>query len=309
MPRESLLLLATAAVLVLALLGARLLVRGTEERLALRKRSALEIAEHGDRNPLNRLDALLRRTVFGQLVASRLTAAGLRWRAIDFLAGNVVAAAGAYLIVRQLLSGILAGPIAILAVLACWVYVERKRRRRLEVFVGQLPDLARLMANSASAGLGVVRSLDLAAQELEDPAGAEIERVAQELRLGQSLEGALKGLHRRVPSREVGVLVSSLLIQQRSGGDAVRALREMAQTLEARKELNREVGTILAEAVFTGWAVAGMGVLIMVGMNQLYPGVFDEMLRSPVGAAVVGVGSGLFALGLVLIQRVSKVEV
>ncbi|CAN5795680.1 hypothetical protein BH23ACT8_BH23ACT8_04620 [soil metagenome] len=309
MPRESLLLLATAAVLVLALLGARLLVRGTEERLALRKRSALEIAEHGDRNPLNRLDALLRRTVFGQLVASRLTAAGLRWRAIDFLAGNVAAAAGAYLIVRQLLSGILAGPIAILAVLACWVYVERKRRRRLEVFVGQLPDLARLMANSASAGLGVVRSLDLAAQELEDPAGAEIERVAQELRLGQSLEGALKGLHRRVPSREVGVLVSSLLIQQRSGGDAVRALREMAQTLEARKELNREVGTILAEAVFTGWAVAGMGVLIMVGMNQLYPGVFDEMLRSPVGAAVVGVGSGLFALGLVLIQRVSKVEV
>ncbi|MBA2317043.1 MAG: type II secretion system F family protein [Euzebyales bacterium] len=309
MPRESLLLLATAAVLVLALLGARLLVRGTEERLALRKRSALEIAEHGDRNPLNRLDALLRRTVFGQLVASRLTAAGLRWRAIDFLAGNAAAAAGAYLIVRQLLSGILAGPIAILAVLACWVYVERKRRRRLEVFVGQLPDLARLMANSASAGLGVVRSLDLAAQELEDPAGAEIERVAQELRLGQSLEGALKGLHRRVPSREVGVLVSSLLIQQRSGGDAVRALREMAQTLEARKELNREVGTILAEAVFTGWAVAGMGVLIMVGMNQLYPGVFDEMLRSPVGAAVVGVGSGLFALGLVLIQRVSKVEV
>lgn len=309
MPRESLLLLATAAVLVLALLGARLLVRGTEERLALRKRSALEIAEQGDRNPLNRLDALLRRTVFGQLVASRLTAAGLRWRAIDFLAGNVAAAAGAYLIVRQLLSGILAGPIAILAVLACWVYVERKRRRRLEVFVGQLPDLARLMANSASAGLGVVRSLDLAAQELEDPAGAEIERVAQELRLGQSLGGALKGLHRRVPSREVGVLVSSLLIQQRSGGDAVRALREMAQTLEARKELNREVGTILAEAVFTGWAVAGMGVLIMVGMNQLYPGVFDEMLRSPVGAAVVGVGSGLFALGLVLIQRVSKVEV
>jgi tight adherence protein B len=309
MPRESLLLLATAAVLVLALLGARLLVRGTEERLALRKRSALEIAEQGDRNPLNRLDALLRRTVFGQLVASRLTAAGLRWRAIDFLAGNAAAAAGAYLIVRQLLSGILAGPIAILAVLACWVYVERKRRRRLEVFVGQLPDLARLMANSASAGLGVVRSLDLAAQELEDPAGAEIERVAQELRLGQSLEGALKGLHRRVPSREVGVLVSSLLIQQRSGGDAVRALREMAQTLEARKELNREVGTILAEAVFTGWAVAGMGVLIMVGMNQLYPGVFDEMLRSPVGAAVVGVGSGLFALGLVLIQRVSKVEV
>lgn len=309
MSREPLLLLATAGVLLLGLLGWRAFVTGTEERMALRKRSAIDIAEQRDRNPWNRIDAWARRTGPGRAVADRLTVAGLPWRVIDFLGACVALFLLTYFLVDRLLSQILAIPVAVVAAAGCWVYVERRRRRRLEVFVGQLPDLARLLANSASAGLSIVRSLDLAAQELGDPAGTEIERVARELRLGQSLERALHNLRRRVPSREVGVLVSTLVIQQRVGGDTVRSLREMSQTLDARRELNREVSTILAQSVFTGYAIAVLGVLMMVGVNQMYPGVFDQMLRSPVGLVVIGIASGLFTLGFALIRRVSKVEV
>ena len=45
--------------------------------------------------------------------------------------------------------------------------------------------------------------------------------------------------------------MTTLVIQQRAGGDTVRALNELGHTLEARKDLLREIRTLLSGSVFT----------------------------------------------------------
>lgn len=308
MSRELLLLVALAGVLALAVAGVRHVVRGTEQRATLRRRSILELERGWDRHVLNRADRAVRRSRVGRAVGRRLFMADVDLRVLDFLALNVVLLVLGYVVVDRYLSELLALPLALAAVGACWLQLEIRRRRRLEIFIGQLPDVARLMANSASAGLAIIASLEMVAGELDDPAGAEIGRVAQELRLGQSIEQALENLRERAPSREVGVLVSTLIIQQRSGGNTVSSLRDMSETLEARKELNREVKTLMAQSVFTGYAVLGMGIFILVMMNRIYPGVLDRMLQSVIGLIALGVGVALYAVGLALIRVISKVE-
>lgn len=306
--RELLTLVALAGVLLVGVAGVRHLVRGTEERGALRRRSMRERDEGRSRNILNRVDRLVRRTRLGRSIGRRLLMADVDLRILDFVAINIVIFAVGYVVVDRYLSEILAVPIASIGVAACWLQLEVRRRRRLEVFIGQLPDVARLMANSASAGLAIVASLEMVGHELDDPAGTEIGRVAQELRLGQSIERALANLRERAPSREVGVLVSTLIIQQRAGGNTVASLRDMSATLEARKELNREVKTLMAQSVFTGYAVLGMGIFILIMMNRIYPGVLDDMLRSMIGLIALLAGVALYAIGLVLIRTISKVE-
>ena len=103
-------------------------------------------------------------------------------------------------------------------------YVERQRAQRRDAFIAQLPDLARVLSNGASAGLSLPAAVQLAARELPEPAAAEMRVVVQELRVGQPIEDALEALRDRLPSREVGVLMTTLVIQQRAGGDTVRAL-------------------------------------------------------------------------------------
>ena len=83
----------------------------------------------------------------------------------------------------------------------------------------------------------------MAAKELDDPAASEMASVVQEMRLGQPLDRALERLQERLPSREVAVLMTTIVIQQRAGGDTVRALQELGGTLEARKDLIREIRT------------------------------------------------------------------
>lgn len=300
--------LLTLGTLAVGLAGVTTLVRDQRERALLERRSALDMAEHRSARPGNRLEAALVRTETGRLVADRLAGSGLGWRAVDFLALNVAAAAAAFVVADRLLPTLFAVVAAAAALRGCWAYLDRARRRRREAFVAQLPEVARVISNATSAGLSLPAALDMAAAEVNDPARTELARLAQELALGQSIDGALNNLKRRMPSRDVAVLVATLVIQQRGGGDLVTALRDISETLESRKDLAREVRTIMAGSVYTSYLVAVLGVGVLLLVNAVSPGALDAMVTSTIGRVALVVGFGLFAIAQLLIRRIAKVE-
>jgi tight adherence protein B len=188
-------------------------------------------------------------------------------------------------------------------------WVERQRAKRRVAFMDQLPDLARMLSNGTQAGLSIAGAVQMAARELDEPAASEMAAVVQEMRLGQPLDRALERLQRRLPSREVAVLMTTIIIQQRAGGDTVRALQELGGTLEARKDLIREIRTVLSGSVFTSYIVAGIGIATIVLMNIFTPGVMREMTSSPAGLLALGVAGTLWAVAFVLIRATTKVDV
>ena len=78
------------------------------------------------------------------------------------------------------------GYVFVVAGLRWWV--ERQRAKRRDAFMDQLPDLARMLSNGTQAGLSIAGAVQMAARELDDPAGAEMAAVVQEMRLGQPLD-------------------------------------------------------------------------------------------------------------------------
>lgn len=185
----------------------------------------------------SRLARRLRNARWVTGMQNRLMAAGFQWPADRVLIAVIV-------IILVILTGgqVLMGKIAsaVLAVTFPLVFLrwlEHRRMKRTQRFVAQLPDLARLLANGSSAGLSMRRCLGMAATELMSPACEEIGGVVTQLDIGWPVEQALQKLSERLPSREVGVLVRTIVIQQRAGGELVRALNDIAASLEDRKEL------------------------------------------------------------------------
>lgn len=298
-------------VLTVALAGGGVVAlnRGLAERDTVRERTVADRLERRSHRPTNRLDAWLRRTQPGRDVEARLKGAGLSWRVVDFLALNVAAAGAGYLLLGAVLPLWLTLPGAAAAVWGCWRFLEWKRGRRRDELIAQLPELARTVSNGASAGLSMVNAIELAADELGDPAGTELATVARELRVGQSLAGAMENLQRRVPSREVAVLVSTIVIQQRAGGDIVDALRSMGETLDDRRELHREIRTIMSGAVASGYVVITIGVGAVVMFNVLQPGTLEQLAETGIGRIVVVISAGLFTAGILAMRHLAKVEV
>ena len=296
-------------VLGVALAGYTLGRRGVAEREALTQRTALDVVEARSSRLLTRLDRRVRTTGPGRRLARRLERAGLHWRVIDVAAAMAAIAVATYLVTVQFVSWWVA---VVAAVSAGWLsltYLNRRETQRREAFIAQLPEVARVLSNATSAGLALRSAIRMAADDMAAPARVELQYLSDELDLGTSLTNALSAMQERLPSRELSLLTRTLMIQARAGGAVVTALREMSETLEARKDLRREVRTMLAGSVFTSWVVLILGVGSILMLNLIAPGTLHKITTSLVGQAVLLVAVSLYVTGFLLIRRTTKIEV
>ncbi|MFJ8280665.1 type II secretion system F family protein [Streptomyces griseoviridis] len=296
---------------VLAVLGVHAYATGRAQRQALVDRLSAtgQIPIVGRRRRFRTLDRRLRRTGVGRKLELRLAATGLDVTPGEFFVYMLATVAGLWLVGQAALAPFF-GPIA--GLLGIWVAVQFlnwQRQKRIERFINQLPELSRILANATQAGLALRTAIGMAAEELEAPAGEELAKVANQLAVGAAMDDALGELAERLPSRELVVLVTTLVLSSRAGGQVVSALRNLTETLEERKETRREVRTQLSQVSMTSYAVPVLGIGSLFLMNGVKDGALDRMTGSPVGQAAVLIAFGLYAVGFVLIRRLSRIDV
>ncbi|MDR3080503.1 MAG: type II secretion system F family protein [Streptomyces sp.] len=305
---------ATVLTGTLAVAGLHTFASGRAQRRALVDRLSGDAAGTG-RTAAGRVprfpgvDRRLRRTRLGRTVHLRLSATGLDVTTGEFVTYVTVLVVALWLIAAATLAPFF-GPIAALVgVWSATIFLNWQRQKRIEAFINQLPDVARLLANATAAGLALRTALAMAAEELEAPAGEELARVADQLTLGRSVDGALDELAERLPSRELVVLVTTLVLANKAGGSVVNSLRNLTQTLEDRKETRREVRTMLSEVHATAFTVPLLGLGSLVLINSSNDGALTRVTSSPLGQGLVLLSLGLYTVGFFVIRRLGKIEV
>lgn len=190
--------------------------------------------------------------------------------------------------------------------LRAWLHREQDRRR--EAFIAQMPQLARVLANATNAGLSIATAIAIAGDELDEPARSELQQVSTSLTFGNDIETALNEVRDRLPSREVAILMSTLLVSARAGGSLVTSLRTIADTLEQRKETRREIRSTLAQSVATGYTVIVMGFGLLLLLNLINPGTVEIMTRDPIGQLALLFAGTLFTGGFLIIRRMTRID-
>jgi tight adherence protein B len=299
-----LLMLATAVVF---LWGLWLLASSSARRSELAGRTGIELRRR--RRFHERLNARLVRTRRGGDLAGRLRSAGVERNAAQFLLIVAAIAGAAFLITATLFPALIAVIAALIAWWACFAWLGHRLDKRGELFIGQLPEVARLLSGGASAGLSIPAAIELTVREIDPPAREELQTVMHELSLGRPLPETLEHLRRRLPSREVAVLMNTLIVQQRAGGDAVSALRELAETLDSRRETNREVRTMMAGAIYTAYIVPGMGIFSLLLLNAINSRTLQQMTSTAIGIATLVAAGTIYVIAFVLLRRVTRIDV
>lgn len=305
-----LLVLLTAAVLLLATIGAASFLLGTWEKRSIVHRERSLLRRVGIQAAVfEPLDRLLTRIPPVRRLRVLMVQANVRSiRVSEFLVGGLLLA----LLVAAALGRIMAFHWAVVLGLASFaglVYgLTLLHQRQREQIIAQLPEFSRILASTTGAGLSVQTALAIAGDELPDPAGREIALMSRELDLGTPLDVAFERLQDRIPGRDLGVLVSTLVISHRSGGSLITALRDLSFTLEERKETAREVRTLVAESSYTGYMVAGMGVVLLCLLMLLNDTVLYSMTTTFVGQLALLIAGAAYAIGIVLINRMTRVK-
>jgi tight adherence protein B len=245
----------------------------------------------------------------GRRLAARLERGGIGVGADAFVSMTATAAlAGAVLavaVVRVPIAGVIAaGGIAGAAA----VVVRSADRRRLARIEAQLPGVAQQLSAALAAGLSLRQALMRAARDAPEPVCGGLGAAVAELEMGTRLEAALEGLADRVPVHDLGIMVTAILVQRRTGGNLARALATLSGRLEERAQLARELRGATAQARMTAWLVAVLPVGAGLVTEIAAPGTLARTLGEGPGPAVLLAAGLLYAGGVVAIRRIGRVE-
>jgi tight adherence protein B len=213
-----------------------------------------------------------------------------------------------------LLLAILVGPwIALIAAFVVGLipvaYVSSKKTRRTRDFEHQLPDMLTLLASSLRAGFALMQGLESVAQEVAEPMRGELQRVFTEVRLGGSLDDALVEAAERMNSRDLAWTAQAIRIQREVGGNLASLLETVADTMQKRERIRREIRTLTAEgrlsAVILSLMPFVIGIMIYILQPDYIKGLFDHTWGV---IAVIGAGVST-VIGWFWLRKIVDIEV
>lgn len=244
-------------------------------------------------------------------LAGRLDAAGMKLTAAEWVLASAGVAVGAAM-AGFLLSGgglLLAAVMFLVGGVLPWLYLNRKRSKRLEAFDGQLADTLQLISGSLSAGLSFTQSLDTVVREGSEPVSGEFRRALVEQRLGVDVEEALEGVSQRMESDDFAWVVMAIRIQRQVGGNLAELLLTVAGTLREREYLRRQVSVLSAEGRFSAWILGGLPPAFVTYLLLARPSYLAPMWEMKLGWMMSAVATVLMIVGVFWMKQSIKVEV
>jgi tight adherence protein B len=244
------------------------------------------------------------------LAQTKLERAGLPLRPTEYITFHVLAVLIAGLGTMVLShKALLTLGVVVLTTTAPILWLNHLETRRRHAFEEQLPDILTLMAGSLRAGWGLQQSVDLVVQQAGEPASNEFRRVQAEVRLGLSLDQALRRLADRIGSADFAWVASAIAIQREVGGNLSEVLDTLAATMRERAELYRQVSALTAEGRLSAIILVLLPFLLAGALYFINPRYIAVLTGTIVGAVVLGFGLILLLVGVVWLQRVVKIDV
>ncbi len=197
----------------------------------------------------------------------------------------------------------------LLGALVPWLLLTRKRIKRHERLVRQIPDTLDFFARSLRAGTPFSGAIKIASEEMPQPIAGELAVTFDELNYGLSFDEALHNLAARVNAEEIRLFVTAVLVQKNTGGNLAELLNRLSKLLRDRITAFGEIRIQAAEMRTTARVLVFLP-FIVAGMLQLVnPEYFPLMLENPTGQNLVIAQLVLMAIGYYITNRMVSFRV
>lgn len=185
-----------------------------------------------------------------------------------------------------------------------------KRSRRINAFNAALPDAIDMMGRALRAGHSMTASINIVAEQSSEPVRSEFGEVFKQQNFGLPLRDAMNQMLERVPSQDLRVMVTGMLVQKETGGNLAEILDKTSATIRERLKIQGEIKTHTAQGRMTGWILCALPIVMLIAINMINPGYSNVLFNTPIGKMLTYIGIGLLVTGgLIIRQIINGIEV
>lgn len=185
----------------------------------------------------------------------------------------------------------------------------RRRAKNIAAFEEQFPEALDFLSRSMRAGHGFTIALEMLGSDSPDPLGSAFRRVSNELQLGSSLEVALNKLMLLVPLVDVRFFVSSVLLQQETGGNLGEILSKLSHVIRERFRLKGQVKAASAHGRVTGIVLVLMPIAVTVFMMMSSPDYLRGLAADDTGRKLIYGAIAGQIVGYFVIKKIVNIKV
>jgi tight adherence protein B len=257
------------------------------------------------------LNALIQKYHVSRMLKTRITQANVKTTPAILLVTSCGLALVGFVGI-SLFFDIIALEIAVAAILGYLPLglLSFKRSRRINAFNAALPDAIDMMGRALRAGHSMTASINIVAEQSLEPVRSEFGEVFKQQNFGLPLRDAMTQMLDRVPSQDLRVLVTGMLVQKETGGNLAEILDRIANTIRERLKIYGEIKTHTAQGRMTGWILCLLPVVMLIVINMINPGYSDVLFNTSTGKMLSYVGIGLLVTGgLIIRQIINGIEV
>src|SRR5208283_1932354 len=120
---------------------------------------------------------------------------------------------------------------------------------------------------------------------------------------------ALLQLGRRVPSTDLQVVITAMLVQKETGGNLVEILDRTTAVLRDRLRIQGELRIHTAQGRLTGWILCLLPIVMFGLISLTNPGYTNILINDPVGRKLAYLGVCMMAIGGLIIRKIVRIRV
>lgn len=189
------------------------------------------------------------------------------------------------------------------------LWLGRERSKRKQALELQLDSCLQSMANTILVTQNLEDAFATIAQHFDPPISQEADILVKQVRLGTPMDEALRDLSNRCQSRNVDAIVTALTVGRQTGGELPKVLETTASVL---RETMRVEGVMEAKTSEGKAQVVVMGMLPFVfggALQIIDPEWMEPLFRDPIGWAVLTLACVLELVGVLMVRKLTTIDV
>jgi len=185
----------------------------------------------------------------------------------------------------------------------------RKAAKRQLQFIMHFADAIDLMVRGLKAGLPIAESIKSAGKEIPGPAGEELTRIFEAVKIGTKMDAALWETAARMQIPEFNFFTVALSIQSETGGNLAETLSGLSNVLRQRKTMKLKVKAMSSEAKASAYIIGSLPFIMFLLLFLINSEYVMTLINDPRGNIMLAGGLAMFGIGIGVMYKMVKFEI
>jgi tight adherence protein B len=186
--------------------------------------------------------------------------------------------------------------------LPLWLLSFLKKRRENK-FLDTFPDSVDVIVRGIKAGLPLLDSIKIIANEAAEPAKTEFMSIVETQTIGMPLGEACSKLYERMPLAEANFFGIVISIQQKAGGNLSEALGNLSRVLRDRKKMKAKIRAMSMEAKASATIIGSLPLCVGVLVYLTSPEYIQLLWTTEIGRIMIAGCAIWMSMGVFVMKK------